>query len=299
MKRLICALITLICSVSAFALKFPLPAKGDDVIGALQFVQANPGEDFYNIARNNDVGLDELIEANPGITPNAVRAGTELIIPSRYVLPDVPRVGIVVNVAEMRLYYFPKGQSVVYTYPVGIGQLGWNTPLGKLHIAQKIKNPIWIVPESIMKFRKAHGDPVPKIVREGPDDPLGKFAMRLSNHRYLIHSTNEPDGVGQRSSAGCIRMFPENIASLFPMVPVGTPVNIIDEPFKIGQVNGAVVLEAHVPFKEDAKLYPKDGDFIMALLQKKYNGLAVNWNTTLVNQVANRQSGIPTVIGQV
>jgi L,D-transpeptidase ErfK/SrfK len=279
------------------ALEFPLLAKGNDLIGHLQFTRVQPGQDFYSIARHFDVGLYELVEANPGVNPDGPDVGTELIIPSQYVLPNVPHKGIIVNVAEMRLYYFPKGRSVVYTYPVGIGQVGWNTPIGKLHIAEKIKNPIWIVPESIMKFRAAHGDPVPKIVREGPNDPLGKFAMRLSDHRYLIHSTNEPDGVGQRSSAGCIRMFPENIASLFPMVPVGTPVNIIDQPFKIGFDHGKLLLEAHVPFKEDAAKYPQGSDYIQGVLSAYSKKHPASWSRAQANTIAQAQSGIPAVIG--
>lgn len=297
MKKWLAVVLVASIAMNAWSLEFALPAKGNDVIGHLQFTTVQPGQDFYSIARHYDVGLYELVEANPGIDPAGPRVGTELIIPSEYVLPDVPRKGIVVNVAEMRMYYYPKGQHVVYTFPVGIGQVGWNTPLGKLHIVEKIKNPVWIVPDSIMKFRKAHGDPVPKIVREGPDDPLGRFAMRLSLHNYLIHSTNEPDGVGQRSSAGCIRMFPENIKQLFPMVPVGTPVNIINRPFKIGVQNGRILLEAHVPFKEDAKRYPKGGDFIIAMLKQRYGNQA-NINIALANAIAHQQSGVPAVIGK-
>jgi L,D-transpeptidase ErfK/SrfK len=282
---------------AAFALSMPKPVGEDTTIGRLRTVKVQTGDDFYRIARRYDVGFFELVEANPGIDPDSPLLNAVVIIPTRYVLPNVPHRGIVVNLAEMRLYYFPRHQTRVYTYPVGVGQLNWATPEGDLHIIQKMKNPIWIVPDSIRRYRQKRGDPVPKIVKAGPDNPLGQFAMRLSNPVYLIHGTNEPEGVGQRSSAGCIRLYPEDIAELFSMVPKGTPVKIINDPMKFGLSQGAVVMEAHQPFKEQQAQYPRDGSYVAGLLAKFLTGKTVSVDAQLAKSVALAQTGMPTKIG--
>ncbi len=290
-------LVALTASASALVFAKPLPEQS--VVGGLQYVQVRPLDDFYAIARRYDVGFYELVESNPGVNPDAPKVNTVLIVPTRYVLPNVPHKGIVINIAEMRLYYFPKHQNQVYSFPVGVGQVNWDTPLGLLKIVEKIKHPNWYVPKSIYEYRKKRGDPVPRVVKAGPDNPLGDFAMRLSNPSYLIHGTNEPDGVGQRSSAGCIRLYPEDIKQLFAMVPRGTPVNIINQPYKIGRMANQVLIEAHEPFKENKKRYTTDANFVSSMLKTYAVGLDIDWNMALAKQTTKDQTGLPVAVGRV
>ncbi|ABS76552.1 peptidase M23 [Coxiella burnetii] len=238
---------------STFALRLSLPPSGNDLVGQIQFASVREGETFATIAERYDIGYYQLVEANPEVDPNQLQPGTVLIIPTQYLLPPVPKEGIVINLAAMRLYYFPKGKNYFYTYPVGIGRFNWSTPLGKLHIIQKIKNPVWVVPDSVLRYRQENGDPVPKMMPSGPENPLGYYALRLSQPTYLIHGTNDPSSVGRRSSAGCIHLYPEDIKALFGMVSVDTPVLIINQPYVVGQNDGKLYLEAHLPLKEDRK----------------------------------------------
>lgn len=282
-----------------FALSFPIPVDHNDTIGVIQTVKVEKGDDFYGLARRYDVGFDELVQANPGMDPERPLLNAMVIIPTKYVLPNVPHQGIVINLAEMRLYYFPPDQALVYTYPVGVGQLNWATPEGDLHIIEKIKDPVWVVPDSIMRYRQQRGDPVPKVVEAGPDNPLGQFAMRLSNPTYLIHGTNEPTGVGQRSSAGCMRLYPEDIEALFNGVPKGTPVKIINEPYKLGYWRDQLVMEAHLPLQEDKERYAaKDyfSNWVDAFFTARGQSVSPV-NQTLVNKAVEDHTGLPTVIG--
>ncbi|WP_267257041.1 L,D-transpeptidase family protein [Coxiella endosymbiont of Ornithodoros maritimus] len=236
-----------------FALRLPLPLSCNDLVGQIQFASVREGETFATIAERYDVGYYQLVEANPEVDPNQLQPGSVLIIPTQYLLPPAPKEGIIINLAAMRLYYFPKGKNYFYTYPVGIGRFNWSTPLGKLHIIQKIKNPVWVVPDSILHYRQENGDPVPKVMPSGPENPLGYYALRLSQPTYLIHSTNDPSSVGRRSSAGCIHLYPGDMKALFGMIFVDTPVLIINQPYVVGQNDGKLYLEAHLPLKEDRK----------------------------------------------
>jgi L,D-transpeptidase ErfK/SrfK len=218
------------------------------MIGKLQWVQTLPGENFHTIGRRYGVGYHEIVEANPGLDSEALEPGTPIVLPTYFVLPPGPRKGIVINLAELRLYYYGKGS--VLTYPIGIGRANWDTPLGKSYILAKLKDPIWHVPKSIQEASKKEGPILPDRVSPGEDNPLGPYALRLHYYNYLIHGTNEIEGVGRRSTAGCIRMFPEDIKELFDTVSKGTQVNIINEPYKIGwDGQKHLYLEAHLPLK--------------------------------------------------
>lgn len=240
----------LLCG-QASALQFALPDQGDTVVGELQFTKVASGEDLSDLARRYDLGFSEVANANPKLNPEALLVDSVVVVPTQFVLPNVPQQGIVINIPEMRLYYFPKHQKVVYTYPIGVGREKWRTPTGRFKIIQKMKDPYWQVPDSIMAYRIKHGDPVQKIMPPGPTNPLGKFAMRLSDPTYLIHGTIEPKGVGRQVSAGCIRLYPEDIKQLFGLVPNGTPVRIINEPVKYGYADEQLVIEAHHPLAEN------------------------------------------------
>jgi L,D-transpeptidase ErfK/SrfK len=177
-------------------------------------------------------------------------------LPTQFVLPPVAREGVVLNIASKRLFFFPKmpaGQpQVVLTYPIGIGRVGWETPLGSASVVAKAVDPTWFVPASVRQEHAEMGDPLPSVVPPGPDNPLGSRVLKLNLPGYLIHGTNQPYGVGMRVSHGCVRLYPENIEALYELVAVGEVVQIINEPFLLGERDGEILFEAHAPLADDA-----------------------------------------------
>ena len=222
-----------------------------EVVGEPRVITARYEDTFVALAREHNVGFDSLRRANPDVDPWLPGEGTPVVIPSQFVLPRAPRDGIVVNVAELRLYYFPdRDGGRVITHPISIGRQDWSTPLGVTTITAKQANPSWYPPQSIRDEHEAMGDPLPAVVPPGPDNPLGNHSLRLGLPGYLIHGTNKPSGVGMRVTHGCIRMFPEDIESLFGTVPVGTKVRIVNQPYKLGWGADGLYLEAHPPLEE-------------------------------------------------
>jgi L,D-transpeptidase ErfK/SrfK len=296
--RLICLFVGVFFSSATFALTFTLPEKGNSVIGHVQKIITEPGDDFNSIARLFDVGYCGLIEANPDIDPENVPPGTMITVPTRFILPNVPREGVIVNLAELRMYYFPKNQNEVWTFPIGIGRQGWLTPLRTTNIVSKKEKPTWVVPKSIQIDRAAQGVQLPDRVLPGPENPLGNYALRLGVglETYLIHGTNEPKGVGRRSSAGCVRMYPEDIEFLFKHVEVGTPVRVINNAYKVGWNGNTLYLEAHLPLQEQQDGFDNDlTDVVQIILTAAHkNKELVNWDK--VECVCNRHSGIPRPI---
>jgi L,D-transpeptidase ErfK/SrfK len=228
-----------------------------EVIGKLQYVVAREEDTLPDFARRYGLGYDEIVAANPDVDPWLPGAGTRVVLPTRFVLPDAPREGIVLNLPALRLFYYPEVEEgapqVVITHPVGIGREGWRTPLGRMRIIEKTENPVWRPPASIRREHAKQGDPLPAVVKAGPDNPLGAYAMRLSRPSYLLHGTNKPYGVGMRVSHGCVRLYPEDIERLFAQVPKGAEVRIINQPYLAGWENGQLYLEAHAPLSEDAR----------------------------------------------
>lgn len=298
MRLLKLLLISLLLVNSAYALQFKLPPAKEDVVGQIQFAQVKTGDTFASIARHFDVGYFELAAANPEVNPDQLEVGTELIIPTQYILPHVARTGIVINLSAMRLFYFPAGKNYFFTYPVGIGRQDWNSPQGVLRIIQKIKDPVWYVPDSIYQFRQKNGDPVPHVMPAGPQNPLGAYAMRLSKPTYLIHGTNDVSSVGRRSSAGCVHLYPEDIDALFHMTPIGTGVLFVNEPYLLGVQGNKLWLEAHLPLEEMRAALADPFADVMALVKALNMNPApeVDWNQA--KQIINEHSGMPTVIGQ-
>ncbi len=237
-----------------------------DIVGSIQIVNFNKGDDLFKIARKFDLTISELIVANRNLNPKKINPGTKIIIPTQFILPEDPRNGIILNLAEFRLYYFFKDGKSVATFPVGIGRLGWKTPLGQTKIIRKREKPTWVPPPSIRKHYADKGDFLPDSIAPGSKNPLGDYAMNLAWSNYLIHGTNVPSSIGLRSSSGCIRMYPEDIKELFKLVDVGTTVRIIHEPFKLGKQNNDLYLEAHEPFKE--KYYNDENITESQLLEK-------------------------------
>lgn len=288
-------------SVPAMAAVYTL--KGNDsVIGEVKTVQAEFSDTLLDIGRRNGFGYLDLKLLNPDIDTWMPGEGTEVLLPGKFVLPNVPRNGIVLNIPEMRLYYFPESrpgeEQQVITYPLGIGREGWKTPYVKTRVIEKKKDPAWYPPESIRKEHEEMGDPLPRIVKAGPDNPLGAYAMRLGITSYLIHGTNKPYGVGMRVSHGCIRLYPEHIEDLFGRVKIGTSVNIINQPYKIGELDGVIYLEVHPHLDEDNEHFAQNSltevvKYIITTTRE--NSYRIDWD--LVKQVVAESKGIPTAIG--
>ena len=226
--------------------------SANTVIGASQDYVITKEDTLLDIARNFDLGYNELALAYPDIDPWFPPAEKKITIPTAWVLPPVNKKGIVINVPELRLYlfFFFKNTRMVKTYPIGIGVLDAPTPLGSFTIIEKTKNPTWYIPLSLQAEYERTSIP------PGPDNPLGAYRLRLSNHEYGIHGTNIPWGIGRLTSHGCIRLYPEDIEELFSLVTVGTPVEIIYEPIKIGFKEGRIFVEVHTdPYNETVDLF--------------------------------------------
>ncbi len=235
---------------------FLLTSPTQSVVGEPQVVFARAEDTFSDLAREYGLGYDEIVAANPGINPWLPGENTAVLLPTQYVLPDVPRQGIVLNIATKRLFYFPEadddGTQKVLTYPIGIGRVGWETPLGSTTVVSKARDPSWWVPLSVRREHAEMGDPLPKVVPPGPDNPLGTRVLKLEMPGYLIHGTNAPYGVGMRVSHGCVRLYPENIELLYELVAIGEVVTIINEPYQLGRLDGELYFEAHMPLEDDA-----------------------------------------------
>ncbi|WP_236019106.1 L,D-transpeptidase family protein [Geomonas propionica] len=212
-------------------------------LGELRQYKVRQGESLIEIARRFDLGYNEIRDANPGVDPVIPAPGTVVTIPSAWISPAViERPSIVVNLAELRLYVFSKiGDAAVQSFPLGIGDEGTDTPVGKFVIVEKIINPSWHVPQSIRRQRPQ----LPAVVAPGARNPLGRHALRLSRQDILIHGTNRPWGIGRRSSHGCLRLYPKDIASLFAMAHKGMQIQIIYQPVKVGTKEGRVFIEFH------------------------------------------------------
>jgi len=226
-----------------------------------------------------------------------------LVVPGRHILPPGPREGIVVNLPEHRLYYYPKpkrdGTRVVITYPVSIGKMDWRTPLGVTHVIQKQKDPVWYPPESVRKEHAAAGDPLPARVPPGPDNPLGNYAMRLAagNGTYLIHGTNNPIAVGLAVTHGCIRMYPDDVAALFPLISVGTPVRLINEPVKVAWIDGELLLEAHPPVDAEGQSFEPNLEEFSQLLRAKVGDATVAIHWDYAREVLQKANGVIATVG--
>lgn len=293
---------------------FQLPPAGFDVIGAVTTVTARDEDSLVDIARRHGLGYEDIVRANPGVNIWVPGEGTQILLPTRYVLPPGPRSGLVLNVAEYRIYYYPQPKAgepaYVMTYPVSIGRQDWETPLGMTEIVAKARNPSWYPPQSVRDEHLAEGDPLPPVVPPGPDNPLGKHALRLGMPGYLIHGTNKPAGVGMRVSHGCVRMFPEDIEFLFDRVATGTKVRIINAPIKFGWDGDELVIEAHpvldaTVLKTDEAVaveeQPAERDLLttvteLFIVATGERAGELDWSRT--EDVVVRADGIPVAVGQ-
>ncbi len=297
-------LITLLLSVTFVCrAEFYEMSIHDSVIGEMAKTYSRQDQTLPDIARIHDIGFMDIKRANQKVDTWMPGEKAEVLLPKQFVLPVAPPVGIIVNIPEMRLYYFPAGQKgetrQVYSYPIGIGREGWATPYITTKIIQKKKDPAWHPPESIRAEHAREGHPLPKVVPPGPENPLGQFAMRLGLPSYLIHGTNKPYGVGLRVSSGCIRMYPEDIKALFEMVPVGTPVRIVNQPYKVGVLNGKLLLEASPYLEEDTDQFEGNMTSVVKMVVEvsKQHKYEVDWD--LIRKVITERDSIPVEIGRV
>jgi len=297
-----CAWLLLTCG-SSYGRVFPLPTDGSTVIGEDASVTTVYEDTLPDLAQRNSLGYYEIVRANPGVDVWVPGADKHLTLPGRRILPPGPREGIVVNLPEHRLYYYPKPrrgeEPVVITYPVSIGKMDWRTPLGETRIVSKVRNPPWYPPESVRKEHEERGDPLPKVVPAGPDNPLGAFAMRLGvgSGSYLIHGTNNPVAVGMAVTHGCIRMYPEDVAALFPLVPVGTKVRLVNEPVKAAWVAGQLLIEVHPPVDAEGQSIEPDVQVLEPLLDQVLGNdtAAIHWD--LARDTLQAATGMPTLVG--
>lgn len=300
MSRLSSALIFFLASIGwhfAVALQFPLPPSGEDIVGEIQIATVRKGDTLLSIAQRYGVVPQEIMEANPTLTSDmSLIPGMTLIIPTYFILPKI-RDGIVVNLAELRLYYFPKDQSIVYTYPVGIGRQGWRTPVATTYVISKHQDPAWYVPRSIKEYvLHTQGKLLPDVVPAGPDNPLGKYALRLALPGYLIHGTNDPLSIGKQVSSGCIRMSAEGIETLFREVPINTPVHIIYESVKVGWSNKLLYLEAQQPILDYSSSDTDVGTALHLISKAQVTSPYTLINWPQVSAAIIQRDGVPTLI---
>jgi len=272
-------------------------SPGQNVVGELASVVARENDTLSDIARHYGLGYNDITMANAGQDPWILSGEQPILLPLRFILPETPRQGIVLNLAGMRMFYYPKSQpDTLLTFPVGIGRDGWNTPLGLTQIAAKKANPDWVVPESIKREHLKQGDPLPNVIHAGADNPLGHYAMPLGFNSILIHGTNKPYGIGMQISHGCVQLYPEDIELLFNKVDVGTPVRIVHQPYLAAWDGDMLYLEAHPPLEKWAKQSNQQQNE----LKTKLNKLAAEKNAVIdwekVARILERADGIPVPV---
>jgi len=296
-------LLVAIVSLPAWGTTYELPADGSSVVGNDERIKSTYHDTLLDIARRYSLGYEEIIRANPGVDMWLPGEGTDILLPGRRILPPGPRAGLVVNLPEHRLYYYPKAKKgqhrVVITYPVSIGRMDWKSPLGETAVVAKQKHPSWYPPESIRKEHARNGDPIPKVVPPGPNNPLGDYKMRLGvgDGTYEIHGTNNPMAVGMAITHGCIRMYPEDVAALFPKVPVGTKVWLINDPVKVTYVDGDLLMEAHPPVDGQGQTLAPNLDLLAKQLDRALGSTvaAIHWE--FARAALEKADGMPTLVG--
>jgi L,D-transpeptidase ErfK/SrfK len=270
-------------------------AEDGEVIGRLATIRLERGDTLPDIARHFSLGITDISAANPGVDMWVPGARERILLPLNFILPDTRRDGIVINLATMRLFYYQKNGNrlAVSTYPVGVGTEERPTPMGKMAITRKKHRPTWYVPASIAADHRKKGDPLPPEVPPGPLNPLGDYALYLSEPSYLIHGTNKPASIGLRATNGCIRLYPEDIERLFEKAQVKTPVLIVNQPYLVGRRDGIVYLEAHMPFEESGTANWKKAYAKLKHIEKQ-SGIPLDWKK--VKEVVIEARGIPVPV---
>lgn len=300
MKRAWFFSISIFFVTAVSALTLPAPGPGDSIIGdppyQAKYVMAKYEDTLIDIAVEHHLGQDEIVLANPTVDRWLPGEGTPVRIPTSFILPNTPRQGIVVNLPEMRLYYFPDSSKVV-TYAVGIGrENNWKTPLVKTYIAAKVENPSWTPPPSIIAEHLAEGDVLEPYYPPGPDNPLGLFAFRLGIPGYLIHSTQKTNGIGMRVSHGCMRMYPADIEQFFPTVKVGTSVNIVNQAIKVGWYHDTLYIEVYPELEETPATFEQRVNRALDLIQQANGGQMPVIKGSILKMALEKPTGLPIAI---
>ncbi|MCE3239409.1 MAG: ynhG [Gammaproteobacteria bacterium] len=283
----------------AFAREFMIPSEGNALIGNRSplYISATEGTTPTLLAQEYNLGLNAIIAANPGATDYNM-SGNTVRIPRAFLLPPLPRQGIVINLPEMRMYYYPENSADVMTFPIGIGKVGKTIPIENTRIARKVVNPVWTPTPDIRQYNREQGIELPHQMPAGPDNPLGSYAIYLRIPTYLIHSTIFPESIGRRASFGCIRMNESDIKEFFPLVRPGTAVSIINMPNKLGWNGKQLYLEAHPLLEEHSQPYQATLDNLVNTIEKMLPSTSVtlvNWQ--LVSHILRKPDGIPHEIG--
>lgn len=287
-------------ATASWAMELPAPKSDSDLVGEIQVITANYEDTFADLGSQYHLGYLEMVAANPGVDAWLPGEGTQITLPTRFILPQGEREGIVINLAEYRLYFFPKNSDKMYSYPLGIGREGWSSPVANTRITVKTPNPGWIPPKSILKEHAEMGDPLPPYVPPGPDNPLGPYKLTLALPGYLIHGSNKKFGIGMRVSHGCFRMLNHNVLELADMVKTGEKVRIINQPYKFGVENGKLYLEAHEPLEDDnlPSIVDRQATVVNLLLSRDdLQNAQIDWDR--LRDVVAEQRGIPEVVGEL
>ena len=301
MKRTLLASILLLATTAAAALTLPAPDRPEDsIIGdppyKAKYVTARYEDTLIDIAVAHHLGQNEIVLANPTVDRWLPGKGTPVRIPTSFILPNAPRTGIVVNLPEMRVYYYPDASEVI-TYAVGVGRANnWKTPLGRTRIASKMEHPSWTPPPSIIAEHLAEGVPIEPYYPPGPDNPLGEFAFRLGIPGYLMHSTNKINGIGMRVSHGCIRMYPADIDKFFPMVKTGTPVNIVNQSIKVGWYHDTLYIEVYPEMEETPATFQQRIHKALDLIEQANGGQMPIIKGSILKMALSETSGLPIAI---
>jgi L,D-transpeptidase ErfK/SrfK len=278
-------------SAAARGAAYSLPDEHTEVVGALLPMTLRYEDTLASVAEAQGLGWRELVDANPEVDAWLPGEGTVITLPTKYVLPSGPREGVVINIPEFRLYYFPPGRSMVVTFPVGLGRLDFPTPIVTTKIRAAVPNPSWTPGPNARREHAERGNPLPAVVPPGPDNPMGSLALVLDIPSYFIHGTNQPFAVGQTASLGCIRMYDAHVETLAELTRLGTPVRIINEPYKVGWRDGELYLEVHSDIYEMAE----EGELEKRIRAATKNRAAViDW--ARVKAMVERPTGIPTRI---
>ncbi|MCU8028847.1 L,D-transpeptidase family protein [Shewanella sp. SM73] len=302
MLRTTALLLTLVFpSLSALATEYPLPAAQSRLIGENQYYTVPEGKHtLEDIAAKYQLGLSNLLEANPGVDPFLPKPGSKLIIPLQLILPNAPREGIVINVAEMRLYYYPKGKKTVEVLPIGIGQIGKDTPENWVTTVQRKRaNPTWTPTPRIRKEYAAKGEILPAVWPAGPDNPMGLYALYIGN-LYAIHGTNASFGIGLRVSQGCVRLRHEDIEHLFKTVPVGTRVQFVNQPIKATEEpDGKRYLAVHQPLSRTVAEFESNEPVAISLPKEIAKFIAkADTDSSVIKKLLDERTGVPMRINQ-
>lgn len=282
-----------------------LPEPNLDLLGRKRITTVDDEQTLLDVARQQGIGQEEILHANPAVDRWLPIPGSPVIIFGGRLLPDAERKGIVINLPEFRLYYYPKPANrfsarEVITVPISVGRMDWKTPIGVTRIAAKQKNPSWTPPESIRAEHAADGEILPRVVPPGPGNPLGAYALRLAIPGYLIHGTDKEFGVGMQVTHGCMRLLPEHIEALFRLVSVGTPVRLMNQPIKLGWGVDGLYLEAHPPLEEDSRPFESEItetlDRITLMIADRPE---LKLDQTLVSTMIIEKSGLPGLIARV